>query len=76
MSTSTTNNIMDELGVPLPRNFESYDSTTKEHIIAYIKHLSDIEKTAYTIALNHLGSSFNIVKSNGYVGWFKRSLAK
>ena len=62
--------------IPLPINFENYDDDTQAAIIEYISHLSTIEKKAYKIAYNHLGSSFNVVKSNGYNDWLKtRKLA-
>lgn len=57
--------------LPLPINFENYDIDTQSSIIEYITHLSDLEKKAYKIAFNHLGSSFNVVKSNGYNDWLK-----
>ena len=57
--------------LPLPNNFENYDIDTQSAIIEYITHLSDIEKKAYKIAYNHLVSSFNVVKSNGYNDWLK-----
>ena len=57
--------------IPLPNNFENYDSDTQSSIIEYITHLSDLEKKAYKIAHNHLGSSFNVFKSNGYNDWLK-----
>jgi len=57
--------------LPLPNNFENYDIDTQSSIIDYITHLSDLEKKAYKIAHNHLGSSFNVFKSNGYNDWLK-----
>ena len=57
--------------LPLPNNFEKYDIDTQSSIIEYITHLSDLEKKAYKIAHNHLGSSFNVFKSNGYNDWLK-----
>ena len=57
--------------MPLPIHFENYDDDTQAAIIEYISHLSEIEKKAYKIAYNHLGSSFNVVKSNGYNDWLK-----
>ena len=62
-----------ELGLELPNNFENYDEKTKELIVNYLKHLDTIERQAYTIGKVHLGSSFNVVKSNGFVDW-KKSL--
>jgi hypothetical protein len=61
----------EEIGLQLPDNFETYDELTKVSVIKYLKHLDPIEKKAYTIGKEHLGSSFNILKSNGYVDWKK-----
>jgi hypothetical protein len=66
---NTTSSFISEL--PLPNNFENYDTDTQSSIIEYITHLSDLEKKAYKIAYNHLGSSFNVLKSNGYNDWLK-----
>jgi hypothetical protein len=35
----------------------------------YIDSFSSKEKKAYEIAKNHLGSTFNLVKSNGFIKW-------
>lgn len=37
----------------------------------YWNYLSDQEKKAFIIAKNHLGTSFNIEKSNGFNEWLK-----
>jgi hypothetical protein len=55
----------------LPNNFELYDQQLKDDIIQYIKQLTPIEKKAYSIGKQHLGSSFNVVKSNGFINWKK-----
>ena len=57
--------------LPLPNNFVNYDIDLQSLVIEYITQLSDIEKKAYKIAQIHLGSSFNVVKSNGYNAWLK-----
>jgi hypothetical protein len=57
--------------LPLPNNFANYDIELQSSVIQYITQLSDIEKKAYKIAQIHLGSSFNVVKSNGYNTWLK-----
>ncbi len=64
-------NLETELGVELPNNFEIYDENIKNDIINYLKQLDKIERQAYTIGKQHLGSSFNIVKSNGFAEWKK-----
>jgi hypothetical protein len=62
-----------ELGLELPNNFEKYQENTQKLIVNYLKHLDTIERQAYTIGKNHLGSSFNVVKSNGFIDWMKNS---
>ena len=62
-----------ELKLELPNSFEKYDIFIQKNIIKYLKHLDSIEKQAYTIGIQHLGSSFNVVKSNGYIEWTKNN---
>ena len=38
----------------------------------YIASLNEKEKKAYEIAKNHLGSTFHLVKSNGFIQWKKK----
>jgi hypothetical protein len=38
----------------------------------YIYQLTEVEKIAYEIAKEHLGSSFNIQRSNGFKEWLKK----
>jgi len=47
------------------------DEQTMHHVLEYLSELSAVQIKAIRIASNHLGSSFNIVKSNGYVDWKK-----
>jgi hypothetical protein len=61
-----------ELGVELPIQFQKYDIITQQLVINYIKQMNSIEKLAYKIGKEHLGSSFNILKSNGYNNWKKQ----
>ena len=56
-----------------PPYFETYSIELKESIIQYLNQLDAIEQKAYTIAMEHLGTSFNIVKSNGFNNWIKLS---
>jgi hypothetical protein len=62
-----------ELGLELPDNFENYHENTQQLIVNYLKHLDKIERQAYTIGKKHLGSSFNVVKSNGFIDWQKNN---
>lgn len=44
----------------------------KEKVDEYVMSLNELEKKAYLIAKEHLGSSFNISRSNGYHEWNKK----
>ena len=57
----------------IPPQFNKYDEETQQKIYCYLSQLTDIQQKAYLIAIQHLGSSFNIVKSNGYIQWLKNS---
>lgn len=37
--------------------------------VAYIESLNDKERKAYAIAESHLGSSFDLSKSSGFIKW-------
>ncbi len=62
-----------EIGIELPSNFEKYDEHTQQLIVDYLKQLDKIEMKAYSIGKIHLGSSFNVVKSNGFIDWKKNN---
>lgn len=62
-----------ELGLELPNSFDKYELSVQELLIKYLKHLDPIERKAYTIGKQHLGSSFNILKSNGFIDWNKNN---
>ena len=61
-----------EVQLELPNNFEKYDLEIQNLIVNYLKQLDMIEKRAYTIGKRHLGSSFNLIKSNGFLEWKKK----
>ena len=44
----------------------------KKQIDNYLKSLDEKDKIAYNIAIDHLGTSFNIIKSNGFTEWQKK----
>jgi hypothetical protein len=45
-----------------------------EQIKEYLRSLDAQERIAITIARDHLKTSFNIVRSNGYNAWIKTQL--
>jgi len=57
--------------LPLPKNIDILSSDEQEEIYNYLIQLDNIQKKAYNIAFHHLGTSFNIFKSNGFCEWKK-----
>lgn len=55
----------------LPDNFSEYSTKNQQLILAYLTQLSPLQKQAYSIAKQHLGTSFHILKSNAYIHWLK-----
>ena len=50
---------------------ESKNLELEKEINEYLNQLDSKEKIAYKIAMEHLGTSFNIVRSNGFSEWKK-----
>lgn len=38
----------------------------------YLSEMTALERQGYEIARSHLNTSFNIVKSNGFIEWLKK----
>lgn len=57
------------ISLPLPNNISILSDEEQKDIYNYLSQLEDTHKKAYVIAFNHLGTSFNIYKSNGYKDW-------
>jgi hypothetical protein len=58
-----------EIGMDIPDIVFSYGEDVKENVLQYLKNLGEKERIAYKIAYSHLGTSFNIIRSTGYVEW-------
>jgi hypothetical protein len=63
MDTNTTPVKKEDLAPPFPK---------VDKVDQYIAQLDDIQRKAYEIAKSHLGTSFNIKRSNGYIEWLKK----
>ena len=57
------------LNLPIPEVVYTYPKEKQTEIFNYLQQLDDHDRTGYLIANNHLGTSFNIYKSNGYKEW-------
>lgn len=69
--TMNKDQIESQIDIRLPDDFDSYSEDTKTIVVEYLSQLSPIERRAYSIAKEHLKSSFDILHSNGYVNWVK-----
>jgi len=52
-------------------DFSKYPQDVQDSILKYLEQLGDKERIAHSIAKEHLGTSFNVLKSIGYITWKK-----
>jgi len=55
----------------IPESVFKLSLETQTEIYNYLIQMNEPQKKAYLIAKDHLGTSFNILKSNGYSEWIK-----
>jgi hypothetical protein len=60
------------MDIEIPSNYSQYTLEEQALVLEYLNQLNNIQKQAYKIAKEHLGSSFHIVKSNGYIEWLNK----
>lgn len=70
-NTNTAMNFQ-ELDLPIPENLYVYNTNEQSLVFNYLKQMNAVERQTYLIAIDHLGSSFNIIKSNGYQEWLNK----
>jgi hypothetical protein len=51
---------------------QKQEHNNNKHAEDYIKQLTPFEQSAHRIAKSHLGSSFSLKKSNGYLKWISK----
>jgi len=57
------------LELPIPDYVKTYSLEVKRDIYEYLSGLDDLHRKAYKIAYDHLGTSFDILRSNGFKEW-------
>jgi hypothetical protein len=57
------------LNIPIPKTIYLCSILQQQEIFEYLRQLDENDKKAYLIAFQHLESSFNIYKSNGFKEW-------
>jgi hypothetical protein len=60
-----------ETGLSIPSSVLKLPLEKQTEVYNYLIQMSDSQKKAYIIAQDHLGTSFNILKSNGFIEWKK-----
>ena len=58
-----------KLDIPISENVIKYTQHQQHLIYCYLEQLDEPHKKTYLIAKEHLGTSFNIMKSNGFKEW-------
>lgn len=59
------------LGLKIPEIVRSYSVEKQKEIFEYLNEMNELERKGYEIAVNHLESSFDICRSNGFQTWKK-----
>jgi hypothetical protein len=60
---------MNSIIIMKSENKMSQENQNQQEISNYINSLTDQEKQTLEIAKSHLGTSFNIMKSIGFLSW-------
>ena len=55
-----------------PQQQEQQECGGVDNADAYISQMSPFELSAYRIAKGHLGTSFSLKKSNGFLKWISK----
>jgi hypothetical protein len=55
---------------------KGYPIELQKEIYEYLTELDDIHRKGYQIAYDHLGTSFNIARSNGFKNWRAKKSSK
>ena len=61
----------EETELSIPESVLKLSLEKQTEIYNYLIQMNQSQKKAYLIAKDHLGSSFNILKSNGFSEWKK-----
>ena len=64
------------LNISLPDTIYKYSIEKQREVFIYLSEMDEHDKKAYEIAFQHLGSSFNIFRSNGFKEWQKNKVSK
>ena len=60
------------LNMKITNLFKNYSIDKQREIFEYLSEMDENNRKAYDIAYNHLGTSFNIARSNGFKKWLSK----
>lgn len=63
----------ESLNLPIPEIIKTYSIEKQSEVFEYLSEMNEHDKIGYKIAFNHLQSSFDICRSNGFKQWKNRS---
>jgi hypothetical protein len=62
----------DSLNIKINSILKTYPIQHQKLIFEYLSEMDEINRKAYDIAYSHLGSTFNIARSNGFKEWLSK----
>jgi len=62
----------EETNLPITESILKLSIEKQNEVYNYLIQMNEYQKKAYLIAKDHLGTSFNIIKSNGFIEWKKK----
>lgn len=62
----------DLLNMKISEVLKRYPIEKQREIFEYLSQMDENDRKAYDIAYTHLGTTFNIVRSNGYKEWLAK----
>jgi hypothetical protein len=65
-----------QLNMKISELIKTYPIERQREIYEYLSGLDDIHRKGYDIAYDHLGTSFNIARSNGFKKWLAEKSSK
>jgi len=62
----------ESLNMKISYLFKNYSIEKQREIFEYLSEMDEHHRRAYDIAYDHLGTSFNIARSNGFKEWLSK----
>jgi len=66
----------ESLNMKISELIKTYPIESQKNIFEYLSQMNEQHRKAYDIAYCHLGTSFNIARSNGFKEWLAKKNPK